>query len=138
MGSCQSTQVTAEENTGSQGWSTPRSSHEEQPLGNSKHQARVDKHNAPLNLLSVSIAAAWNSALSTTVNFGPPESEGMSRITALQHCKQHWLCTENPHAKVPLYVTAAHRKVFGMRSKPHIRPSSMAILQNKKKKISKT
>lgn len=79
------------------------------------------------------MVCVWSGVLSTTVNFGLPEPEGVSRIAALQCCEQHLLCTENPHTKVPCYVTAGHRKMFGMRHKPQIRPS-MAIVKNKIKR----
>ena len=78
------------------------------------------------------MACVWSGVSSATMNFGPHEPEGVSRIVALESCKQHLLCTENPHTEVPCCVTALHRKTFEMRYKPKIWPS-MAIVKKEKK-----
>lgn len=59
----------------------------------------------------------WSDVLSATINFGPPEHEGVSRIVILKCNKQNSLYTENCHTDVPCCVTEVHGKTFGMKYK---------------------
>lgn len=78
------------------------------------------------------MACVWSGVSSATMNFGPPEPEGVRRIVALECCKQHSLCTETPHTEVPGCVTGVHRKTFGKRCKPKIWPSTAIVKKEKK------
>lgn len=72
------------------------------------------------------MACVWSGVSSATMNFGPPEPEGVSRLVALECCEQPLLCIENPHTEVPCFVTG-----LGMRYKPKSRPSMATVKKEK-------